>query len=361
MVRPTSKNSNESVKSAFERIVAATLRASAGSEMKNENARPSGPRPPSTGLGELMPRSLGKVRHSRSTVAPSPAMVNVRWEATRGQYRLRWPSARLFVGQLLNMLRAQWPEEARTEKEWSMSTEMTYLEDTYRFEDIARITRVEVVDGTWLEFDRTIFYPQGGGQPTDKGYVESTSGRFRVDKVELVDGTIRHRGNFDSGAFVLGEQVSLLVHGPTRLANARMHSGGHLIMTAMDTLRAMKAIKGYHFPDGPYVEFLGAVPELERPDLVVALQKELDRLVDSALDVEAVLTSLQALEDEGIYIPMEIPKDKPTRVVTTGGYRSPCGGTHVKSTDDLRGIVVKGLKSKSGNTRVSYTMEQRSV
>jgi Ser-tRNA(Ala) deacylase AlaX len=44
------------------------------------------------------------------------------------------------------------------------------------------------------------------------------------------------------------------------------------------------------------------------------------------------------------------------RVVTVAGWNCPCGGTHVRSTGELkeRGWCVKGLKCKKGVVRVRY-------
>jgi alanyl-tRNA synthetase len=178
-----------------------------------------------------------------------------------------------------------------------------------------------------------------------------------VDKVELVNGIVFHRGTFVEGEFGSGAIVDLEVHEATRLQNAKLHSGGHLIMTAMDSLRQMKAIKGYHFPDGAYVEFQGVVPESERASLAKQAQQFIDQAIEQGGDVTAALTSLAELEAEGVFIPMEIPRDKPTRVVITCGYKSPCGGTHVSKLIELKGLKIRSLKAKSGNTRISYGIE----
>ncbi len=66
---------------------------------------------------------------------------------------------------------------------------------------------------------------------------------------------------------------------------------------------------------------------------------------------------MEALRAAGVHMPAETPEGKPTRVVITSGYVSPCGGTHVKKLGALTGLKVKGVKVKSGRTRVSYYIE----
>lgn len=234
-------------------------------------------------------------------------------------------------------------------------TKLEYSADTYQFLSTATVVDVGPGDGS-IVLDRTIFYPQGGGQPTDKGFLRTPDARFRVDKVELVNGVVYHRGTFEQGRIQVGDAVELAVHEATRRQNAKLHTGGHLIMTALDSLKRMKAVKGYHFPDGPYVEFLGMVPEAERASLVDGVQRFINQAIEQGSDVNASETTLAALEAEGVFIPMEIPRDKPTRVITTCGYKSPCGGTHVATLKELAGLKVRSLKVKGGNTRVSYTI-----
>ena len=51
-----------------------------------------------------------------------------------------------------------------------------------------------------------------------------------------------------------------------------------------------------------------------------------------------------------------IPEGKPVRVVSMAGYGCPCGGTHVDNLRELGKVEVTKIKSKKGNTRVSYKL-----
>jgi Ser-tRNA(Ala) deacylase AlaX len=55
-----------------------------------------------------------------------------------------------------------------------------------------------------------------------------------------------------------GELVLQEVEEPFRIANAKLHSAGHLIDVAVKALKyGWIPTKGYHFSDGPYVEYSG--------------------------------------------------------------------------------------------------------
>ena len=237
------------------------------------------------------------------------------------------------------------------------NTVLKYLEDSEQYSDTATVLELRRLPGSpapVLILDETILYPQGGGQPTDHGVISKQDGKLMVSRVSFVEGEVHHNGTFSGAEFEPGDRVDVEVDGARRQDHARLHTGGHLIMTAVDRLLGLPALKGYHFPDGPYVEFEGVVPTEERERVLGQIQQILDELVAENSEVSARFEKIETLREQGVHIPAEIPADKPTRVVVTAGYQSPCGGTHVKRLGELSGLKARGIKAKSGHTRVSY-------
>ena len=70
-------------------------------------------------------------------------------------------------------------------------TKRLYLEDSYLKECTAKVTSI---DGSKVELDQTIFYAQGGGQPSDMGAITRTKDNavFRVLSVKNESGKIMH-------------------------------------------------------------------------------------------------------------------------------------------------------------------------
>jgi Ser-tRNA(Ala) deacylase AlaX len=238
-------------------------------------------------------------------------------------------------------------------------TELAYVTAPDQTDLEAHVRAVEAVNGhVDVVLDRTPFYPQGGGQPSDVGIIEGSGFTFAVHKVVLVAGVVHHQG-----VVVSGDPAEGLVHAridrERRAANAALHTAGHLVMTAMFELTGMRAVKGYHFPDGPYVEFEGVMEDAAKATVVEALAHRLDEMVAADEPILVEETTVGELLAAGVFMPAEVPANKPTRVVTTFGYRSPCGGTHVARTGELPRLGVRRVKVKSGHTRVAYELSER--
>ncbi|MFT5777850.1 MAG: Ser-tRNA(Ala) deacylase AlaX [Crocinitomicaceae bacterium] len=239
-------------------------------------------------------------------------------------------------------------------------TELKYLNDPEEVTGQAKLLAVqETEDGRIaIILDSTLFYPQGGGQPSDRGTISSSDGKFEVMDTRFKDGIVLHYGEFIQGTIELESNVQLSVNEERRMINNRNHTAGHLIDVAMYNcdFRFLPA-KGYHFPDSPYVEYVGTIDAEERPEAIKLLNAELGRLILENTKVNwEIVESKEDLKETCKFIPDYLPEGKPIRVVTVSDIGCPCGGTHVKQLKDLGGVLVHKIKAKSGNTRISYRL-----
>jgi len=227
--------------------------------------------------------------------------------------------------------------------------------DTYLFEHTAKLKKVwEDGDKVCVELDDTIFHPQGGGQPSDTGSIESAGLTPLVVQFVQMEkdrpGIVRHdcQGDFQewSKAAASQAEVRLKVDESKRRLFARVHSAGHLLDVAVYNLGfRWKPGKGYHFPDGPYVEYAmgdeGRKIDNKDPK---AKQNVIDELNGAMKDLIAKNGSVGVALKDGV------------RTVTFEDVSCGCGGTHVKQSNELGEVTVKKLQAKSGNMRVSYTV-----
>lgn len=225
-------------------------------------------------------------------------------------------------------------------------TELLYLQNQNLFETEAKIVNImETENGTAIILDKTIFYVQGGGQPSDTGFITTTTNSFEVTKVIYnLDGEVYHLGHFTNGDFKIGDLAVLKVNQSKRQLHSKIHSAGHLIDLAIKNLSLdWLPIKGFHYPEGSYVEYSAArqIDNLEQ--LKIQIQSQFDKLV--AQKIPIIIT----FDNNQLY------KGLPLRKMSFDGLGElPCGGTHVANTAELEGFKITKIKPKQGVVKVSY-------
>ncbi|CAJ1446959.1 unnamed protein product [Effrenium voratum] len=143
----------------------------------------------------------------------------------------------------------------------AQTTRALYMEGTYVFQCSACVLDMHFFEETGklgVELDQTVFHPQGGGQPSDRGQLcadglPNLAVTF-VTKDKAKEGVIRHDCEGDVQAWLrkgAGMTVTCQVDESTRRSNARLHSAGHLLDVAIFGLGfRWQPGKGYHFADG---------------------------------------------------------------------------------------------------------------
>lgn len=245
-------------------------------------------------------------------------------------------------------------------------TERAYYEDTYLdFLKGASVTSVEFSgDELRVACDKTLFYVQGGGQPSDAGVFILGDGSERAVTALSVDresDVVWHTLAPGPGSVEVGDTVAMRIDLAKRKLHARLHSAGHLLDAAMQRIgqTAIIPTKGNHFPDSPYVEYAGAVDDAN--GIMDALNAELVRLI--AEDAPVVVRSVPRAELVSVcgYDPSYLAASvTAVRVVTIAGNASPCAGTHVPKLADLVSVTVRKIKVSNSKgskvTRVSYAI-----
>lgn len=236
------------------------------------------------------------------------------------------------------------------------STKLVYLEDFTLLEGKATVLDISQDNGrTMIILDQTIFYPQGGGQPYDKGIIENNNGIFLVEEVRLVDGIVKHFGTFKQGSFKKGDTVTCLVDKSRRDLHSRLHSGGHIVDMAVTALQLPWIPgKGYHFPEGPYVEYAGSLEGIDREKLKKDIEDLCNKFINEGRDTKLIFMSKDEMKKVCHHVPDYLPAGKPARVVMYGDFGVPCGGTHVKNLRDIQQMTIRKIKQEGSNIRVGY-------
>ncbi len=209
---------------------------------------------------------------------------------------------------------------------------------------------VHAVDGEWVTLDRTIFYPQGGGQPGDTGTLAPGDG----EALEIVDtrkgegGAIRHRLATAEHGLSAGDQVALTLDWERRHRHMRMHTCLHLLGSLIDA----GVTGGSVGADKSRLDFDAGEQALDKTELTERLQA----LIDGAHPVMVEWVD-EALLDERPDLVRTMSVSPPRGVGTLRMIRvvdvdyQPCGGTHVANTAEIGRVRVAKIENKGKRNR----------
>jgi Ser-tRNA(Ala) deacylase AlaX len=154
-------------------------------------------------------------------------------------------------------------------------TQLIYLKNQYLYECTGRVLSIETTEkGLAIILDRTVFYPQGGGQPGDSGIIKNENGTYAINNTLFGEnGEVWHIVNNSQGKIVDGEEVVITINKENRIRNSILHSAGHLIDMAVSNAGLnWKPRKGYHFADGCYVDYEADSDAIITDDITAKIQ-----------------------------------------------------------------------------------------
>jgi len=247
-------------------------------------------------------------------------------------------------------------------------TNLLYFPASPPLECTSKVLKIEPEEGHKepncysVILNQTVCHPQGGGQPFDPGYIYGNgSQKFQILDARLDRETecVKHIGKFTEDPFNVGDQVKVEIDKDKRFLYSRLHSAGHLVDAALRQLGYdWPPVKGYHFPNGPYVEYKGTLAEAEREKLKANLEKKSNELIaeESPISISLDVNPNDAAKQCGELDPIWLSQPS-LRLMSVGEYFSfPCGGTHVENLSQLNAIKIpkiKIMKSK-GLIQVRY-------
>jgi len=233
-------------------------------------------------------------------------------------------------------------------------TETLYLDATDEREFEATVERVA---GDRVVLDRTLFYPEGGGQPYDTGVLEFEDESLNVTDVQKKD-TVYHA--LDGTPPEEGTTVTGRIDWDRRYAHMRYHTAQHLLSAVLleeydaettgNQLYADRARIdcGYErFTDEEFGHIESAMNDRIDAGLAVSWYEMNRDEAESSLDPERTRIHL---------LPESI---REIRIVEIEGTdRTACAGTHVERTDELGEFRITGRETKgSDEERLKFVLE----
>src|SRR6184192_1122985 len=227
-----------------------------------------------------------------------------------------------------------------------MATDCLFRDDAYLRECSATVAGLTETGAIVL--DRTVFYAASGGQPADRGVlVTATGDKLTIDGASYVDtekSEIAHLPAATTGLTLrVGEPIHAAVDWDLRYARMRMHTALHLLSAVL-----------------PYPVTGGAVGDTDgRLDFDIpeaGLDKdEITRRLAAMIAAGAEVRSRWITDAELEAAPnlVKTMSVKPpigtgrVRLIEIAGYDlQPCGGTHIRNTNEIGDVRVTQIEKK---------------
>ncbi len=239
-----------------------------------------------------------------------------------------------------------------------MKTQPIYLEDPYLKFIEAQIMDVipEKDDIYRIILDQTVFYPMGGGQPTDQGILTFEDGaKGEVYQVLMKEGEINHYVKADFSPEP-GQKVHGTINWERRYKNMKVHSAGHIVDFAVFLLgyspTPLHPLKGDHGKK-PFVLYSGTIDSSVKDKI----QEKANELIQRNLKFSWSFELLDELQKEAIYLQPGLPVNKPLRALRLEGVGTVAdAGTIVASTGEVESVTVLSVESSGQETKIRYVV-----
>jgi len=240
-------------------------------------------------------------------------------------------------------------------------TYLIYYTNPYLKEFSAKVVEVFPEENA-VVLDRTAFYPESGGQPSDRGVIEWSSGSARVIDVQFSgnNSTVIHY--LEGGLPPEGTEVRGVIDWERRYKFMRSHTLAHLLMAAVRELFKEKVpVVGSGLSlNESRMDFKVKIKKEDLKDLTKIIREwvEEDHEVKIHLfdDPEEAKKLLDSYGIQGGELTEEHMIKRPIRVIEIVGINAdPCGGTHVKNTSEVGSFeLVKRENKGKGVTRIRF-------
>ena len=231
-----------------------------------------------------------------------------------------------------------------------MRTERLYNDDPYLTEFRAEVIETLTYgDKYGIVLDRTAFYPAGGGQPWDTGYLNDE----KVSEVIEKDGKLLHIVDNK----LLSAEVKGSVNWARRFDFMQQHTGQHILSACFEKL-LNGSTDSFHM--GKDIVSIEIIIDSFSIDDAERIENMANDIIYSNLPVIARIVSGEELNS----LPLrKMPKvTENIRIVEVKEIDySPCGGTHVRTTGEVGMIKIKSWEKCKGGIRFTFVCGSRAL
>ncbi|MFA5303474.1 MAG: alanyl-tRNA editing protein [Candidatus Nanoarchaeia archaeon] len=194
----------------------------------------------------------------------------------------------------------------------------------------------------------SIFHQEGGGQPSDKGFIENQE----IIKCDCKKFYLKNN------IFKKNQEVTLFIDWDYRYSLMKAHTAEHLLFGSLKKLNPSLEVEKIQLSINESKIFFKGTISLN--DIIQA-QILANEKIKEGLEITEKFVKKE--EVFGARIKIDRIKDDNIRIISIGDYDSAaCSGTHLKSTKEIGLIIVTGLKKESSIiTQLSFLTGSKAV
>ncbi len=231
-----------------------------------------------------------------------------------------------------------------------MKTERLYYTDCYARQFEARVVKAEPdARGARVYLDRTAFYPESGGQPSDRGLLGGVPVLEAVDEGDAIAHVLERA---PKGEILRGE-----IDWARRFDHMQQHTGQHILSAAFEKTSHLKTIS-FHL--GAEVSAI----DLDSERLVPRQIQEAEDLANGLVFENRVVRISFRPAAEVSHVDLRKPTEREgtVRLIEVEDFDlSACGGTHVSRTGEIGMILAGRFERVRGGTRVEFVCGGRAL
>ncbi len=231
-------------------------------------------------------------------------------------------------------------------------TEKLYYNDSYLTKFSATVLDcINFNDEFHIVLDKTAFYPEGGGQPTDTGHFLVNNEKIDVTAVFEKEDIIYHK---TEKKLEINSIVDGVIDFDRRFDHMQQHTGEHILSGIINTEYGFDNV-GFHMgKDEILVDFNGILTK-EDIDKIQNLSNE-----EIFLDREVLASFPNNLKKFDYRSKKELTGK--VRIVMAGNADiCACCGTHTRTTGMVGAIIITGFIAYKGGTRISMLCGKRAI
>jgi alanyl-tRNA synthetase len=217
----------------------------------------------------------------------------------------------------------------------------------------AILAYADLGDGTFqAKLEQSPFYPEGGGQVSDAGYIENEETGMRAELIKATRLEDDQVLTFTGQGFGEGMRVRAVVPWSIRFPTMANHTATHLLH------KALRDILGEHVkqagsavrPDKLRFDFTH--PQALTREERERVEHTVNEIVFQNRPVRTFVTPIEEARKLGAMMLFGEKYGHEVRVVEIDGYsRELCGGTHVRSTAEIGPFVILSEQSVGSGAR----------